>query len=388
VDALIGTGLAKPVEGLYAAAIDWINKSPAAIAAVDIPSGVDASTGSILGRCIDADLTVTFAFPKIGQVSYPGAGCVGELIVVDIGIPGKVHDRAGDDCMLVTGSFARTLLPCRPVDGHKGTFGHLLVVAGSVGKTGAAVMTSEAALRAGCGLVTLACPRGVQPVVAGKLTEVMSAPLADADGEVSLQALPVLSALLGGKQALAVGPGLGLGEEAAKLVRRLVADCLLPMVVDADGLTALAGHLDLLKRRQGAGTVLTPHPGEMARLAGLSVREVQANRVSVARDFATRHGVVVILKGARTVTAFPDGRLRINASGHAGMASGGMGDVLTGLVGSLLAQGLDAGNASVLAAFLHGYSADRMAAVHGDAGLLASDLISDLPAARQGLTRE
>ncbi len=387
VDALFGTGLTKPVAGLYAEAISWINRSPSAVAAVDIPSGIDASTGQILGQCVSADLTVTFAFPKTGQVSYPGAGFVGELVVVDIGIPSKVASQVGDESLFVTRQEARSMLPVRPQDGHKGTFGHLLVAAGSVGKSGAAVMTSEAALRGGCGLTTLACPATVQPVVAARLTEVMSAPLADVDGEVCLQALPDLQALTSEKQAVAIGPGFGLGEQAAEVVRRLLAECPLPMVVDADGLTALVGHLKLLETRQ-ASLVLTPHPGEMARLAQIPISEVQENRVVVARDFALRYGVVLVLKGARTVVALPDGRIRINASGHAGMASGGMGDVLTGLIGSFLAQGLEADRAAVLAVFLHGHAADRLVAVHGDAGLLAGDLIAELPAARQALNRE
>ena len=387
VDALFGTGLTKPVSGRYAAAIRWMNHSPAAVAAVDIPSGIDASTGRILGQSVSADLTATFAFPKIGQVSYPGAGFVGELVVVDIGIPANVASQVTDDALLVTWQVAKTLLPLRPQDGHKGTFGHLLVAAGSVGKSGAAVMTAEAALRGGCGLATLACPAEIQPVIASRLTEVMSAPLADADGEVSLESLSALQSLLEEKQALAVGPGFGLGAEASEVVRRLVADCPLPMVVDADGLTALVGHLELLTERQ-APLVLTPHPGEMARLAQLPVSTIQEDRVAVARDFAIRHGVVLVLKGARTVIALPDGRIRINASGNAGMASGGMGDVLTGLIGSLLAQGLEAGQAATLAVFLHGYAADRLAELYGDAGLLAGDLITELPAARQALNRE
>lgn len=387
VDALFGTGLTKPVGGRYAAAINWINRSPAAVAAVDIPSGIDASSGRILGQSVSADLTATFAFPKIGQVSYPGAGFVGNLVVVDIGIPAKIASQVTDDCLLVTSQVARTLLPLRPPDGHKGTFGHLLVAAGSVGKSGAAVMTAEAALRGGCGLATLACPAEVQPVVASRLTEVMSAPLADAGGEVSLDALPALQGLLEDKQALAIGPGFGLGAAAGEVVRRLVMDCPLPIVVDADGLTALAGHLEILTSRR-APLVLTPHPGEMARLAQLSASAVQEDRIAVARGFATQHGVVLVLKGARTVVALPDGRIRINASGNAGMASGGMGDVLTGLIGSFLAQGLDAGRAAVLAVFLHGYAADRLVEQHGEAGLLAGDLITELPAARQALTKE
>ncbi|HKL26120.1 MAG TPA: NAD(P)H-hydrate dehydratase [Desulfuromonadales bacterium] len=385
IDALLGTGLTKPVKGKYATAIDWINRAPAAVAAVDIPSGLHASTGQVLGCCVSADLTATFGFAKIGQASYPGAGKVGELAVIDIGIPQVVAAAADDGCLLVTAEVARQLLPLRPADGHKGTFGHLLAVAGSVGKTGAAIMTCEAALRAGCGLVTLACPAAVQPVVASQLTEVMSALLADTDGEVSRPALSQLKELAGDKQALAVGPGLGLGEEAAEVARRLIMESPLPLVVDADGLTALVGHLDILQERAQLPTVLTPHPGEMARLVGTSVQEIQKDRVSAARDFAGRHKVVVVLKGARTVTALPDGRIRINGSGHAGMASGGMGDVLTGLVGSLLAQGLDAGAAAVLAVYLHGNAGDRLAGTCGDAGLLASDLIAELPGTRKAL---
>lgn len=388
VDALFGTGLTKPAAGHYARAIDWINGQAARVAAVDIPSGINASTGAILGSCVSADLTVTFAFPKIGLVSYPGAGHVGELVTVDIGIPSQLHGKVGDDCLLIDKTAARKLLPARPADGHKGTFGHLAVVAGSTGKTGAAVMSSEAALRGGCGLVTLACPAQVEPVVAGMLTEVMTIPLADQDGEITSKSLPALRAFLAGKQALAIGPGLGLKAGTADLIRRLVRDCPLPVVIDADGLTALAGHLDVLEERRKIATILTPHPGEMARLLNLTSQQIQTDRISAARDFAVRCGVTVVLKGARTVTALPDGRLRVNASGHAGMASGGMGDVLTGLIGSFLAQGMAAGNAAALGVYLHGASGDRLAGVHGDAGLLASDLLADLPAARRALTME
>ena len=388
VDALFGTGLTKPATGHYERAIDWINGQPARVAAVDIPSGINASSGEILGTCVSADLTVTFAFPKIGLVSYPGAGHVGELVTVDIGIPRQLHQKVGDDCLLVDENVARELLPARPADGHKGTFGHLAVVAGSIGKTGAAVMSSEAALRGGCGLVTLACPAELQPVVAGKLTEVMTIPLADEGGEVSVKALPALLAFLEGKQALAIGPGLGLGAGAADLIRRLLRNCPLPVVIDADALSALVGNLDVLEQRRNVATILTPHPGEMARLVDLTIQQVQDDRISAARGFAVRYGVVVVLKGARTVTAFPDGRLRINASGHAGMASGGMGDVLTGLIGSFLAQGLEAGKAAALGVYLHGVSGDRLASVYGNAGLLASDLLAALPAARRVLTME
>lgn len=388
IDALLGTGFARAPEGVMATAIDWLNSQPAPVVAVDLPSGVDAGSGAIPGLAVQAALTVTFAFPKVGLVSYPGAGCAGEVVTVPIGIPDPVAAAAPDDFLWVDAAEARSLLPPRPVDGHKGTFGHLLVVAGSTGKSGAAVMTSLAGLRAGAGLVTLACPAGMQQVAASHLVEVMTAPLTELAGAVCLQAMAELTGLSDEKEAVALGPGLGAGDEAGALVRRFLKETPLPVVVDADGLNALAGHPEVLAQRRGRGTVLTPHPGEMARLAGCAVARVQSDRITVAREFAVTHGVVLVLKGARTVTAFPDGRVRINGSGHAGMASGGMGDVLTGLIGGLLAQGVKPGAAAVLGVFLHGLAGDRLRPLYGDAGLLATDLLRELPIARNSLFKE
>lgn len=388
VDALFGTGLTTPIAGFYLQIVEWLNRQASPVVAVDIPSGVDASSGRILGAAVKASLTVTFAFAKVGLVSYPGAGMVGELVVVDIGIPSLVAGQAAVGCSLVDAAQVRSLLPLRSRDGHKGSFGHLLVVAGSTGKCGAAVMSAVSGLRGGAGLVTLACPQSIQPIVATRLAEVMTVPLADCRGEISLQALDELLALSEGKQALAIGPGLGVGAEASCLVRRLIQDSALPMVVDADGLTALCGHMQILDRLHKLGIVLTPHPGEMARLTGLSAAEVQADRFEVARNFAMRHHVVLVLKGARTLTASPDGRVHVNSSGHPGLASGGMGDVLTGLIGSLLAQGLNAMDAATLGVYLHGLAADRLLESFGDAGLLATDVMYELPAARRALMRE
>lgn len=388
IDALLGTGFTRAPEGVMAAAINWLNNQQAPVVAVDLPSGVDASSGGIPGVAVRAALTVTFAFPKVGLVSYPGAGHAGEVVIVPIGIPDPVAATAPDDLLLIDVAEARALLPARPADGHKGTFGHLLVVAGSLGKSGAAVMTAQAGLRAGAGLVTLACPVGMQQVAAAHLVEVMTAPLAEVDGAVCLQAMEELLALSDGKQTVALGPGLGATEEAAALARRFLRETPLPVVVDADGLNALAGHLDVLTRRHGRITVLTPHPGEMSRLSGQPVADIQVDRVRAARDFAKTHGVVLVLKGARTVTALPDGRVRINNSGHPGMASGGMGDVLTGLIGGLLAQGMTAGDAATLGVYLHGLAGDRLRPSYGDAGLLATDLLRELPAARHSLTKE
>lgn len=388
VDALFGTGLTKPAQGLYLQTIEWLNQQSSPVIAVDLPSGIDASTGRVPGAAVKAALTVSFAFPKVGQVSYPGAGLVGELVILDISIPEQVAGQASTDCLLIDAAEAWRLLPVRSRDGHKGTFGHLLVVAGSTGKGGAAVMAAESGLRGGSGLVTLACPQSAQPSIASRLTEVMTVALADFKGEISLLAFDDLLALTDGKQALAIGPGLGLGEETSGLIRRLVQASALPVVVDADGLTALCGHTHILEHQSDRQIVLTPHPGEMARLTGLSTDEIQADRFAVARDFAVRHRVVLVLKGARTLTASPDGRVHVNNSGHAGLASGGMGDVLTGLIGSLLAQGLAALDAATLGVYLHGLAADRLLATFGDAGLLATDVMYELPAARQALSKE
>lgn len=385
VDALFGTGLASEVGGHYAVAIDWVNAAGLPVLAIDIPSGVDATSGRILGRAVRADLTVTFGLPKLGQAIHPGISLCGALEVVDLGIPASLLAKAGDRHLLVDAAVAAPLLPPRPATGHKGTFGHLLVVAGSTGKAGAAAMTGEGGLRSGAGLVTVACPAGVQSALAIKLTEAMTEPLPEVDGALSLQALAALQGLAEEKSALALGPGLGQADETFALVRRLLRESSLPLVLDADGLNAVVGHLAVLRERPPGSAVLTPHPGEMARLTGSTVAEVEADRVGVAREFAHRHRVVLVLKGARTVIALPDGRVRLNGSGNPGLASGGMGDVLTGLIGGLLAQGLSPGDAAVLGVYLHGRAADRLQSTQGNAGMLATDLLRELPATRKEL---
>ncbi len=388
VDALFGTGLTKELKGLYLCAIELINSQATPVVAVDIPSGIDASNGRILGGVVNAIMTVTFAYPKIGLVSYPGAECVGALVVIDIGIPAVVEKDIPADCLLIDAVEACRLLPLRSSDGHKGTFGHLMVLAGSLGKSGAAVMTAESGLRTGAGLVSLACPESVHPSVAARAIEVMTLPLPESEGEVSLQAFDALAALATGKEALAVGPGLGTGHEVCSLIDRLIQETSLPVVIDADALNVLSMNISLLQKQFSRQVVLTPHPGEMSRLTGLSVEAIQADRFNVARNFAMEHGVVLLLKGARTLIAAPDGRVCINTTGHVGMAIGGMGDVLTGVIGSLLAQGLTAFDAATLGAYLHGLAADRLLGEFGEAGLLATDVMREIPAARQAMLRE
>ena len=387
IDAILGTGLKSQVRGLLAEAIRLINGCGARIFSVDIPSGVDGSNGRICGSAVQADLTVTFDHAKIGHGSLPGAACCGRLEVVDIGIPRSARPEFDSDVHLLDAELAGALLPERSVLGHKGKFGHLLVLAGSTGKTGAAALAGNAAVRSGCGLVTVATPAGVHDIIEVKLTEAMSWPLADRDGMLSLMARQQIEQLLYERQALAVGPGLGQSQELAELLRWLVASVAVPLVIDADGLNLLAGQLDVLGKKTQANLVLTPHPGEMARLSGLTVKEIEANRFEVARDFAREHNLVLLLKGARTVIAGPDGRVMFNTSGNDGLASGGSGDVLTGLIGGLLAQGVDPFAAAALGAWLHGRAAELVAARQGTAGMAASDLPEYLPMARQELMK-
>lgn len=388
VDALLGTGLTSEVQGLYARAIDWINGSNIPVLALDIPSGVDASHGRILGRAVQASATVSFASAKLGQVLYPGAGCCGRLEVVDIGLPPAAPLPAGERHTLVDAKVAAALLPPRPAAGHKGTFGHLLVVGGCRGKSGALALSAAGGLRSGAGLVTAAGPASLQPVLAQQLLEAMTEPLAEVDGHLSLQALLALQQLWQDKAALALGPGLGQSEEARALARRLVVDCPLPLVLDADGLNALGPEPGLLLERAALETVLTPHPGEMSRLCGLTIAEIEADRVAIARSFARRYQVVLVLKGARSLIATPQGEIFVNASGNPGLASGGTGDVLTGLIAGLLAQGMAAADAAVLGVYLHGLAAERLSRQQGVAGLAASDLARELPAARHELSQQ
>jgi NAD(P)H-hydrate epimerase len=387
VDALFGTGLSSEVKGFYATAIDWINTAAEAVVAVDVPSGIDATSGHVFGSAVFADLTVTFASAKVGHVVFPAVEFVGDLIVADIGIPKQLATQQDIDHMYINADAAKILLPARPASGHKGTFGHLLLVAGSTGKSGAAALAAEGGLRAGSGLATLACPAHLNPIFETKLTEVMTVPLPEVDGMVSMQAIADIEGLWQDKSVLAIGPGLGVGEEIGGLVRRLVRDCPLPMVIDADGLNALVGHLEVLHERK-VPTVLTPHPGEMSRLLGCSVAEVEADRISIARKFACEHGVILVLKGARTLVAEPEGTVFVNGSGNASLACGGTGDVLTGVIGGLLGQGLTAVAAVLLGVYLHGRAADRLFETQGRAGILASDLLRELPATRKELLVE
>jgi NAD(P)H-hydrate epimerase len=384
VDALLGTGSRGAPSGLVARLIELINGAGRPVVALDIPSGASADGEPVSGPAVRAAVTATFAGLKRGLLAGPAASLAGRLRVVPIGIPEAEVGRGIATFALEPGDVAAAFPP-RPREAHKGTYGHLLVVGGSRGKTGAAVLAARAAMRTGAGLATVATAASQQPIVAGLLLEGMSEALPEAPaGGIARESLEVVHRLARARDAVALGPGLGLEVDTQEAARSLVRDLACPAVVDADALSALAGHLDLLRSARGP-RCLTPHPGEMARMLGTSVAEVQGARIECARAFAVAHGVHLVLKGAASAIAHPDGRVVLNPTGNPGMASGGMGDVLTGMVGALLARGMEPGAALQSAVLLHGLAADEAVATTGEESLIASDVIEALPRAFRAL---
>lgn len=348
--------------------------------AVDIPSGLCADTGAPLGSAVMADLTATFGLVKQGLLLDGEQHC-GELFLVDISIPPVVENELEVECHLLEAELVEALMNPRPQGAHKGSFGHLLVVGGSPGKSGAPCLAAMGGLRAGAGLVTAALPVGLGLVAEVNLTAAMSQPLAEtAHGGLALEALSTVLEMMESRQALVLGPGLGREEASLELARRLWADCPGSLVVDADGLYALADVWGRVKTG-AAQAVITPHPGEAARLLGISSAQVQADRLGAARRLAVQGGVVAVLKGARTVVAEPGGTAWINPTGGPLLASGGSGDVLAGVIGGLMAQGLGSLEAALVGSFVHGLAADLAAEEFGQRGLAAEELAGWLPAA-------
>ncbi len=392
IDALFGTGLSKPVEGFFVEVVRDINHSfpHAKVVAVDLPSGISADSGDLIGDCVRADASVTFTAPKIAHVFPPACDRMGEWVVKPIGTPSEA--LASDPELLLnltTREDLGWLAAPRARDAHKGGFGHVLILAGSVAKTGAAAMAAKAALRAGAGLVTIATAKSALPIIASLGMEFMTEPLPETDsGSVSLRAFDYgrFDQLVEGKDVLAVGPGLGTHPETIELVRAVTKKYQLPMVLDADGLNAFAGQMDSFLASERV-RVLTPHPGEMARLTGQTIQEIQQNRLAAAREFTRRHGATLVLKGYRTLIAARGGQVWVNPTGNPGMASGGTGDVLTGLIAGLLAQHAARPPAEVAAAavYLHGLAGDLAAKEVGETSLIAGDLLEAIPRAFRSL---
>lgn len=377
IDGMLGTGVSGPLTGLVEHVVEMVNESSCMVLSIDIPSGLPAKSGRPQGACVKADYTVTLGAPKLGMIQYPGLEFVGELTVADIGLPPSLFDSSSYH--LVEAGDVQRLLPPRPADSHKGTYGRLFILAGSVGMTGAAALAAKAALRSGGGLVTLAVPASLNPVFEMKLTEAMTLPLPEEpEGVIGYRGKDTISKFLSSCNAWAVGPGLTTQGEVSHLVADLLAEFDLPAVVDADGLNGLAktGGIERLKAPEKV--VLTPHPGELARLLHTDVETVQADRVEIARASAVSFGTTVVLKGARTVIAGPDSSVYINPTGNPGMATGGSGDALTGIIASFLAQGVAPMAAAVCGVYLHGLAGDLASAHKGTRSMLPSDLVECL----------
>ena len=386
VDAILGTGIKSEVRGVFAEAITLINASGLPVVAADIPSGLDTDKGVPLGVAIQAEMTVALGFPKLGEVIYPGVKYSGELVVADIGIDERAVAEVAPQTELLEADGIRWLVPRRDPDTHKGSFGHVLMVAGSRGKTGAAILASRAAMRSGAGLVTLAAPRSLNGILAGALVEVMTEPLRDNSAEeIDPPTDDEWRRLLERKNAVLFGPGIGVSHATQTMLRWLLRNLPVPWVIDADGLNTLVLEIERLRHAK-TPPVLTPHPGEMARLTGKSIAEVNADRVGTARAFAMEHGCCLVLKGARTVIATPGGKIFINPTGNPGMASAGMGDVLAGILAALLGQGLNAEDAMKLGVYLHGFVGDTIAQANGEVGLIASDIIEGLPSGMRSVS--
>jgi ADP-dependent NAD(P)H-hydrate dehydratase / NAD(P)H-hydrate epimerase len=395
IDALLGTGRAREVEGPLASALDRLRDArsrrlPSRLLAVDLPTGVDADTGAVDPHTVAADQTVALGWSKVGLHTLPGAQYAGRVEVVDIGIAPE-HGTA-IQTELITASWARSVLPERPPDAHKGTFGSALIVAGSPQYVGAAALSSTGALRVGTGIVTLACARSVYPMLASKLTETTFEPLDDKDGFLSAEeAYSVRRALSRGYEALLVGPGLAQGAYVVAFMRALLPmltpEDVKAVVIDADGLNNIA-KVDRWWEMLNVPAVITPHPGELSRLAGIETAEIQRDRLAAARRCAAEWGVTIVLKGANTIVAAPDGRSRLSPFANPGLASGGTGDVLAGAITGFIAQDVEPFDAASLGVYLHGLAAELVRRELGDAGMLAGDVASALPRAIRELRGE
>jgi NAD(P)H-hydrate epimerase len=374
VDALFGTGLSRPIGGRYRAVIETMNRSGVPILACDIPSGISADTGEVLGCAVRAQVTVTFNLPKTGQLLPPGTEYTGRLVVQDIGIPQEAKDQVTFDGEYLTEDLVRSWLPTAALESHKGDFGKLLLLCGSTGFTGAATLAAKGALRTGAGLVYLGVPESVYPIVAGKLEEPVVFPLpANAQGQFAEGALPQLQDRIQDMDACLVGPGMGNSQSTQALVFRLLETATCPLVLDADGINVLSGHIDRLDKAQ-CPVVLTPHEGEFRRLGG----DTSLGRLAGTRALAEKTGAVVVRKGYRTVVAGPQGEIYVNSTGNPGMATGGSGDVLSGILTCLLGQGMAPVQAAAAAVWLHGAAGDLCQKRLGTRSMLPSDMIGAL----------
>jgi len=349
IDAIFGTGLSREVKGIYSLAITTINENSKYILSIDVPSGFECNSGKVMGNCIKSNKIVTFELYKKGFLGYDADSLTGEIVIEKIGIPKSVVDKFHENEYLMDIKFIKELIKKRNKYSHKGDYGRTLILAGSPGFTGAAYISTQAAVRSGAGLVTLCCDSSIQNILSGKLVEAMTASTNDEKR---------LDSLITKSNCIAIGPGLGNNHVTLNLLEKVLLNSKCPVVIDSDGLNVLEGNLEMLKNKK-CQIVLTPHMGEMARISGLSIDEINENKIDIAKEFAKKHNVVLLLKGFNTIIT--DGKtLNINPTGSSAMASGGMGDCLTGIIASFISQGYDIMTAACAGAYVHGYCGDKL----------------------------
>ena len=384
VDAIFGTGFSGEPRGIAGEVIEEINRLPIPVLSVDIPSGISADDGAAASAAVHADVTVTFAAYKRGLLLYPGADYAGEIILADISIPQYIMEQQNVTVSLLDRTTARELMPRRSAYSQKGDYGKILIIGGSKGMSGAVAMAAQSALKCGAGLILAGAPQSINPILEQKLTEPMTLSLPEQDGKLSRDAIPAILEKLSWCDSVLIGPGMGQSEDTAEILAQVFAKSSAPVVVDADALNLLSRHMDYLDACS-AGLVLTPHSMEFSRISGLTLPEIEASRLTASEAFAQEHGVTLILKGPHTVITAPDGEQRINTTGNPGMASGGSGDVLAGMIAAFLARGLQEADAAALAVYLHGATGDLAARRLGEDSMSAMDLISEIPAAIKNL---
>lgn len=391
VDAVLGTGLSRSVSGGLADIFAAVNRSGVPVISVDMPSGISSDTGEILGAAIKATYTVTFGLPKRGHLLYPGAAHAGRLFVEDIGFPTNLLTSDALKTGVIDRDVVSSLVRPRQRYSQKGDYGHVLVIAGSQGKTGAAFMAARSCLRSGSGLVTIGIPESLMDVFQGRVTDEMTLPLPDTGkGTLSGDAVDKILNFIDQKiDVIAIGPGIGVSADTVKIMAELVEHSPVPLVIDADGINAIEGNQAMLKSARSP-LILTPHPGEMRRLIqdkGYSIADIEKDRINTALSFSRETGTCLVLKGVPTIVADSGGNAFINSTGNPGMATGGSGDVLTGIIASLLGQGLEPVLASMLGVYLHGLAGDMAARAKGEYSLIASDIIESLPDAFSSLSQ-
>lgn len=379
IDGLFGTGLSRDITGIAAETIERMNDCRSPVLSIDIPSGVDGNDGSIRGVCVRADATVTFCLPKLGLLLHPGCQYVGRLITADIGIPVSAIRKQHIRISTIDLDTVSALIPQRKADSNKGDYGRVLIVTGSTGMTGSGCLASMSALRVGAGLVYAGVPKSLTSVYSSKMTEPIVLPLEDnGTGCLSASCSEHIAELMTDMDVVAIGPGLTASGDIRKVVESVIENCRAPLVMDADALNAISSDPSVLNKLKTVA-VITPHPGEMARLMGTSVKEVQSDRIGAASEFAQKYGVVVVLKGSRTIVAYPSGQVLINVTGNAGMATAGTGDVLTGIIAGIAAQGVPISEAAAAGVCLHGVAGDAVADYKGMHGMTAGDIVDILP---------